>query len=635
MSQILYGCTNTNCTTLTCLSCQKRLVSRPFRPPTQLTARALAYYLASQEHPYRRLCPHPLNIDPNLFEIKNTVVHPFSVCVSGGEPQVEDAPDHVNEAVAARHQARKDPKSLGQNLYDTVTMIFAYSKETPNPLRIFAATAEFLGEEPQHTNSPMPGSRAQIINDVPQGKISKTASTQVSSEYAPLSGVAPGPASPPHSRRGSRRLSKSSATQIASEILSNGHHSHKARHAPQNFGKMSQLKRTKSSSLDAMFDGTIDGGKNPTMSNPVQAQPGPVPTTSHLTCDIIDQFKDMVHPDLHFEALPRYSDSGVDCDKNRHPRPTIPFVDRSMFFALSDPETLLRSFRDDEDGDDEMDLPLAYLDAHRLTHAFRGWDHRNGALVYDSLWHAVEALFRSPPELDTQKSPRLKPSRKNAIPPPTSRQPSSSSTASQDICGRYLSNKEVVHIIMICIHALTALVPCGWPHTWIQVRKLRGWGVVTPGTPPHGDLPDNFAHSWLEIIDALEYEPAIRLATRLLRGIGARLCFEHILASIQFPDQDLDRINAPSSFLDILISHLKMVERAAIKRRARMMSSKNTEGDPGWTVTATFMEWLRTIIVKQWDGNVEINRWSSVGVAVTLMDRLCELHCVFNRICFR
>jgi hypothetical protein len=90
LSQILHGCTNAHCTTPTCLSCNKRLASRPFRPPTQLTARALAFYLASQDHPRRAICPHPLKVDPSSSELDGV------------------------------QQAKKDPKALGQNMYDTV-----------------------------------------------------------------------------------------------------------------------------------------------------------------------------------------------------------------------------------------------------------------------------------------------------------------------------------------------------------------------------------------------------------------------------------------------------------------------------------------------------------------------------------
>lgn len=59
--------------------------------------------------------------------------------------------------------------------------------------------------------------------------------------------------------------------------------------------------------------------------------------------------------------------------------------------------------------------------------------------------------------------------------------------------------------------------------------------------------------------------------------------------------------------------------------KLRLTSNHDLGGDPGWTVTATFMEWLRTIIVKKWESKAEINKWSSVGTAVMILDKLRKL----------
>ena len=258
-----------------------------------------------------------------------------------------------------------------------------------------------------------------------------------------------------------------------------------------------------------------------------------LPVYSHITCDILDHLKDqVVH---HRTAQSRHLTPIVDFDSNRRFRPTTLFVNRSLYYTLSDSETLLHSFRD-QSSPDYMYSPLPHLDAHCLSHAFRDWSQRNGSLVFDSLYEAVDALFRPPPELDAQKSPRLKPSRKDAA---SSRIPASATTP-----GRYLSDLEAAHIIMICIHALTSSVSLGWPHTWVQVRKLRGWGVVIPGAVPNAASTDKFAHPWLEIIDELEYEPALRLATRLLQAIGTRRCYEHILATVNAQGDHSGQVNS-------------------------------------------------------------------------------------------
>ncbi|KAJ4350577.1 hypothetical protein N0V95_004626 [Ascochyta clinopodiicola] len=47
--------------------------------------------------------------------------------------------------------------------------------------------------------------------------------------------------------------------------------------------------------------------------------------------------------------------------------------------------------------------------------------------------------------------------------------------------------------------------------------------------------------------------------------------------------------------------------------------------EPGWTVTATFMEWLKTMIIKRWDGKVEVNKWSSTGTAIMLLHEFYKI----------
>jgi hypothetical protein len=174
---------------------------------------------------------------------------------------------------------------------------------------------------------------------------------------------------------------------------------------------------------------------------------------------------------------------------------------------------------------------------------------------------------------------------------------------------------------MICIHALTSSVSLGWPHTWAQVRKLRAWAIVLPNAAPE---TDGFMDPYLNIIDELEYEPAIRLAEHLSRAIGARTCFERILTTINKQPEEREDDSCPDCLLDIIVRHLALVESVALatKRRLTPNSTTSTSDDPGWTVTVTFVEWLKTIITKKWDNRVEINKWSSVGSAVMVLDKL-------------
>ena len=156
----------------------------------------------------------------------------------------------------------------------------------------------------------------------------------------------------------------------------------------------------------------------------------------------------------------------------------------------------------------------------------------------------------------------------------------------------------------------------GWPHTWAQLRKLRSWGVIIPNAAPN---TDDFSNPYISIIDELEYEPAIRLADRLLRAIGSRTCFEHILASLG--EQESRDHSSSERLSDMVVAHLNIVESVSQVSKQKIASTAGSSDDPGWTVTSVFMEWMKTIILKQWDSKAVINKWSGVGTAVMLLDK--------------
>jgi hypothetical protein len=672
LSQILHGCKSAYCTTPTCLSCNKRLVTRPHRPPTQLTARSLAYYLASQDHPRRGLCPHELRVDPDTLGIQGADgvnihqgardaelicdVFPKAPLRPGargtnavvddhGESSMRDAQARLADALAKRHQTKKDPKSLGQSLYDTATMIFSYSKHLPAPISVFTSLQSSRVSLQQSVNG-----IATSENKRSHDSSHATPTNQPNGHtlHPAVNGNRPSfEGGLGTSNHGSRRPSTSNDEHVPEGVLPNGQRVHRIHHVPERSNEKHVARKPLGLSP---LDGTVDRTRTAkskmkarlgATSLPTQSQKN-VPASSaspssvknhstspklsnihvasHLTCDIMDKLKEDIYH--HRNEQSANFNFVVDYDTNRKFRPATPFVNRSLFFSLSDTETLLKSFRD-EQNKDFANSPLPHLDSYRLANAFQDWNQHNGALIFDSLCISVDALFRPPPELHTQKSPRLKPSRKGAA----QRGPSSPDLP-QDSFGRYLSDEEAAHIIIICIHALTSLVPKGWPHTWVQVRKFRGWGVIVPGATPQEDFTDGFAHPWLSIVDDLEYEPAVRLASRLLRGIGARLCFEEVLSNLRIqksdehgsqPDAKAESSTAPGALADILVRHLEEVEGNAISRKTKTKVIQDTSEDPGWTVTATFMEWLRTIIIKEWDGKALIRKWTGSGAAFALL----------------
>lgn len=686
LCQILHGCKSSHCNTPTCLSAQKRDAPRPVRPPTQLTARALAHYLAGQDNPRQGLCPHELKISPASLEIHGAVSTHLQQTEDGslqygvytsiwkltqdrsngprvreGSRRLAQAPStshvdqHVVDAVEGQHQKSKDTKSLSQNLFDSVTMIHAYSKQLPSPASIID-TLRSSSAFATHTASGVVAADAE-----PQTQAHNTSHNVTAASHTNDLGDTPTLKRQPHidrqhSQSNLRPRSHGQVPSSPAETRSNGEQVHRiplslrdhtspvrgfkpANTSPEEAFDQPNLSIAKigkknftlgtntASEMGRVTPSIVTSSKIGQLSKP-PARPDPaLPVLSKLNCDTLEGLKDEVH-DHRKHQVPDDFNFAIDYDTNGRYRPTKPFVNRSLFYTFSDPATLLKSFRDSNKAFEKS--PLPHLDSAQLTHSFRDWNRRNGALIFDSLWIALEALYTHPPEMSSQKSPRLRPSRKG-----TSRSSSSDPVVDGEAPAEksqpYLSNFEAAHIVMICIHALTSLVPVGWPQTWTQLRKFRSWGIVMPNAPPG---TNGFAHPYIDIIDELEYEPAIRLAERLLGAIGARTCIEHILATIKKQDtkqRDTNSETTNDCLVDIIVQHLEVAERVALAIKGRMGHNSNDSEDPGWTITATLIEWLKTIITKKWDSKAQINRWSSVGTAVMMLDKLCKWHTFFIR----
>jgi hypothetical protein len=675
LSQILHGCKGAYCITPTCLSCQHRNTSRPVRPPTQLTARALAHYLAGQDDPRRGLCPHELKVPPSSLEIDgavdtrlhcgqnggwqysahpaaSTVAHMCSKAPSGcsacgdieasAQLDASHAQQRVVEALQKRRQTRKDTKSLSQNLFDSISMIYAYSKQLPSSASIYH-TLRSASLLPPNATAPSSAPDAESPTKVQDSLRGVTSAVPANADNATLSVNMAARIDRQHSRQNLRALGQAHASSAPPDVLSNGQQVLRIPYHLRDTTLSKSAKRTSQTSPEGDLEAakpliskskkqapsvektTVNmaritsttlspKGTNKKPESNISPEPT-LPVLSVLTCRTLEELKDAVYH-RRSDRVPDSFNFSVDFDTNRSFQPSTPFVNRSLFFTLSDPETLLKSFHDASPAFEKS--PLPHLDSARLTHSFRDWHRRNGALVFDSLCIALKALFISPPELHTQKSPRLTPSRKGAS-ANSSPSPHYDDGPTATAKHRHLSNLDAAHIVMICIHALTSSVSVGWPHTWAQLRKLRAWGIILPNAASN---TDDFIHPYLSIVDELEYEPAVRLAEHLLRAIGARTCFEHILATTKKQQENQEDHENPGTLVDTVVQHLVIAERAALASKRRMTPDNSTGDDPGWTITATFMEWLKTVITKRWDSKAAINKWSSVGTAVMLLSKL-------------
>lgn len=522
----------------------------------------------------------------------------------------------MTRAIDSRHQAKKDTKSIGQNLYDSVSLIYSYSRSIPSP-RQALDTLRALSDDTRQDE------RAGRANEAAVTEFPKTAT------------VVPRQ----HSQQNLRPPSLAKIGRDPPQVLSNGQHIHKVPYRPTapeqpqvaksastlfhdsttSASKMS-IKKTGKNSFTlggsvpsaALKKDPVSSAAQGKITTPFNDKQMSIPIVTSLSCETLDQLKQEAHVRQDLE-------SPIESSFRQQTTIASPqsFVDRSLFYTLSNTDTLLRSFQDPSESFQASSLP--HLNSFRLAHSFRDWSQRHGSLIFDSLSVAVEALFTRPPTLGTSSTAENEPSASTAT--------SSALHTSKPTCPpRYLNNYEAAHVVMICIHALTSHVPVGWPQSWAQLRSLRSWGVIIPSARADAD---NFVDPYVNIIDAFEYEPAARLLNRLLKAIGVRVCFEHILAAKQQDTTapNADPVEPKESLTNILIRHLVVVERVALEGKRKMKSVGAIPKEPGWTVTATFIEWLKTAIIKHWNGKVEINKWSNVGTAVILLHELRECLC--------
>ncbi|KAI9877698.1 MAG: hypothetical protein M1830_003105 [Pleopsidium flavum] len=369
----------------------------------------------------------------------------------------------------------------------------------------------------------------------------------------------------------------------------------------------------------------------------------PPQSLSHLSLDIAKALVDVVKSsddDIVENARLLPDLSGLRSDqilKNsilRHRRRTVQFDAQSIFYIMSTPEALLRSFRgppQDTSPSRDGDPPISSSHPTHIDQAFRllkTFDESR--LIFRSLWISLGALFIPPPDLSHPKSPRLK----AAMSISKTRSPWSSGEFGPvfpPTSNDYLSDRKAVHIMRLALSALAAAVPKVSAETMLAVRKLRASGRVAPDAHLLATNAD-LAKPLLEVTDVLEDELALRLMSRLVRAIAARCCAAEIVKNKQMRKySNGGQQSCPVDVLKLLREYLREAQHDASRpSAAHNPTGSVTEANAsyalsgGWSMPAITVEWLRSVLLKEWDGRAEVARWDIVGGAVMILASLYE-----------
>jgi len=177
----------------------------------------------------------------------------------------------------------------------------------------------------------------------------------------------------------------------------------------------------------------------------------------------------------------------------------------------------------------------------------------------------------------------------------------------------------VCHIEKIIFAALVASVPECHGRTWSALSKLRAAGQVAP----RADDTIAEQRSVRKVLDTgavFENEMALSVVTKLLRGIAARHFdfFEKVVKG------------AKSNYFAYVIRYLVLEVSGALMpdNEAALPSIKG--GESGWEGTyqvskglgrpfRVIIEWLRSVIMKEWDGKPQIRKNGPVACALELL----------------
>ena len=280
------------------------------------------------------------------------------------------------------------------------------------------------------------------------------------------------------------------------------------------------------------------------------------------------------------------------------------FARQSIFYCLSNPDALMKCFGAGKGK--SKDFPDVYdMDPLTTDKAFRlmAWNWEN--TVLKSLWKGLEEVYKykvtSPRQKQTASvASTLMPNKYPKGDAPTG--------ARQHLLDDYTAT----YIIIVSMHALAAMLPRRGSYLprehvreeeWLAMRMARGRGLVT-----------------VDIGDCFENELAERLMKRVVRALDYRIA----QAARDLSDGEENPVER------LLMQYLRkcvVVEMEALKSEEcpeDTFGAKEERVIRNWSVAGCMLEWARTVLLKDWNGNEEVQNGSVTGGALKLIKLLCE-----------
>lgn len=659
----MYGCTNSNCKTPTCLSSLKRTSKTPFRRFTVLSARALATSLATRDTPELDLCPHqPVNLpeEPEVGIYRDEMRARFPAASHAGgniENSVSSgAPNARKGKKPSEQTSKKDPKSFTQNLFDTEAMKMLQLAKVKESILQWAPWFKKEGEVSRHGPGSMPGNIISTSEgleachslDARKHAKSLTEQTRTHNGEPKLNGISHSDLkpnnivpldSPPslgsyswglaHTDDGASAPKKNRTNNI--DQLDNRLNLS----SPGEKKILAQKGDLDNRILDKDYDYKRGGGEAEKLRQSIKASTlstdpftfdhGSVEqpqTLSRFTLEsiaaLVSTIKSVIpepHDEYNFQKsfgrIPKHCRlasfvEGTSTEQEMN----LAFGTQSITYVLSTATALLNSFICTKADTAHFKKSVPF---HEIVQAFRllrEIDYHPSNII-SSLWISIGKLH--PPTSVRSKSALIKACRSIR-----SGRSSHGFKLEHEVSDTDLiPDVDAVHIVKISLAALVALIPECNPADWSKVQKLRGLGRIIPERP----LEDSFTDTTLEIFDSLNDEMALSLMRRLVRAITARQSLSEI-SNYQQTNSGRNNVTHREEFLDMLIHAMTDSEITPIPGADPSDSLEQVKTQRFHL--SVLVEWLRSLILSEWEGQAEVPKWGLVGGALELMSHICK-----------
>lgn len=629
----------------------------PFRPYTVLSARTLATVLASEDHPEKGLCPYqPVNSqavsaperthkDAKLAQkvkgrsetppqsppittvkhlgpsgdTKSRVSISSTTHVENGHFKTANPEQRQMKSEATIKSSKnfrtddqshkgKDPKSFAQCLFDTAAMKCLQLAELPDGYLSWLRWISRVRRNTGHAEDD--NLNATVIDDQSPRDANKSATQGLENSKVLLS--------PSKDRR--ETVSSSTLEQA------NGHVDlvlPSPASSDDSTKKLSSSDPEMNTVQGKGFCSSRDGllGSCTHLENPVQEDASQTmknknehvddlrpQSLSHFTADNIQALEDTMvqnHADL-YEAHRRLRMRGRTdtplrfsiCSREEAEsyRNFLAYSAQSMTYVLCDTGALMRSFVHCEIDDSSSKIVRSYA-LPLMVRCFLQLKvlSFHPSSLFSNLWISAGYVY---PDRTFHK----------AI----------SAAKFRDLSPR--CDVAACHIAKIIFAALVASVPECHGRTWSALSKLRAAGQVAPATDDT-IVNQKLVRTVLSTGAVFENEMALSVVTKLVRGIAARLfvikCDEAIKGYNSHYISYLIQYMISESFTMLVADEeavLPSIEAGKIIMKDNFGASESLERH-----FKVIIEWLRSVIMKEWDGKPEVRKNGAVSCAMELL----------------